>query len=107
MKMKITIDIPEEFHDEFLKDRFEDSLHRTICDIHCIAGQYEQETLTMLIKAFKDAEISNPAPMVRCLDCKHSTKWYGDKSRCFLWHDTGIDVFDDGFCSYGKKITEP
>ena len=42
-------------------------------------------------------------PVVRCKDCEHSEPWYGDKSRCFLWHETGIDVFNDGFCNYGKR----
>lgn len=41
--------------------------------------------------------------VVRCKDCKHSEPWYGDKSRCFLWHETGIDVFNDGFCNYGER----
>ena len=40
--------------------------------------------------------------IVLCKDCKHSEHWYGDKSRCFLWHESGIDVFDNGFCNYGK-----
>ena len=41
--------------------------------------------------------------IVRCKDCKHSEEWYGDKRRCFLWHESGIDVFEDGFCNYGKR----
>lgn len=41
--------------------------------------------------------------VVRCKDCKNSEPWYGDKSRCFLWHETGIDVFNDGFCNYGER----
>ena len=44
----------------------------------------------------RDSEI------VRCKDCKHSEHWYKDKYRCFFWHETGIDVFEDGFCNYGK-----
>lgn len=44
-----------------------------------------------------------PDAVVRCKDCKHSEPWYGDKSRCFLWHETGIDVFNDGFCNYGER----
>ena len=40
--------------------------------------------------------------VVRCKDCENSKHWYGDKRRCFLWHESGIDVFDDGFCNYGK-----
>lgn len=41
--------------------------------------------------------------VVRCKYCKHSEHWYGDKRRCFLWNETGIDVFEDGYCSYGKR----
>lgn len=41
--------------------------------------------------------------VVRCKDCKHAEPWYSDKSRCFLWHESGIDVFQDGFCNYGEK----
>lgn len=41
--------------------------------------------------------------IVRCKECKHSEHWYGDKSRCFLWQETGIGVFDNGFCNYGER----
>lgn len=44
--------------------------------------------------------------VVLCRDCKHSEHWYADKSRCFLWHESGIDVFNDGFCNYGEKREE-
>jgi hypothetical protein len=44
--------------------------------------------------------------IVRCKYCKHSEEWYGDKRRCFLWNENGIDVFEDGYCSYGKKENE-
>lgn len=44
--------------------------------------------------------------IVRCKDCKHSEHWYSDKRRCFLWHETGIDVFEDGFCNYGERRSE-
>ena len=40
--------------------------------------------------------------VVRCKDCKHSEYWYGNKYRCFMWQENGIDVFEDGFCNYGK-----
>ena len=55
--MKILIEIPKEFENHFKEDRFEDSLHRLNADAHCLAGNYEQETLIMLIKAFKNAKI--------------------------------------------------
>ena len=41
--------------------------------------------------------------IIRCIDCKYSEHWYGDKRICFLWHESGIDVFNDGFCNYGKE----
>lgn len=50
-----------------------------------------------------DAPRVDAVEVVRCKYCKHSEHWYGDKSRCFLWSETGIDVFEDGYCSYGKR----
>ena len=44
--------------------------------------------------------------IVRCKDCKHSEFWYRDKRRCFLWHEEGIDVFEDGFCNYAERRTD-
>ena len=41
--------------------------------------------------------------IVRCENCENSEPWYRDKSRCFLWYEDGIDVFNDGFCSYGTE----
>ena len=43
------------------------------------------------------------AELIRCKDCKHSEPWYRDKRRCFLWAETGIDVWDDGYCNYAEK----
>ena len=54
--MKIVIEIPEEFEVHWILDCFEDSLHRLSADTHLLAGNYEQETAKMLIKAFKNAE---------------------------------------------------
>lgn len=55
--------------------------------------------------SFSDTAIPfvDAVPVVRCWECKHSKKWYADKSMCYLWHEDGIDVFNDGFCSYGKR----
>lgn len=44
--------------------------------------------------------------IIRCMDCKHSEHWYRDKARCFLWHEEGIDVFEDGYCSYAERRTD-
>lgn len=45
----------------------------------------------------------NAEPVVRCKDCKHSHPWYADRRICELWAETGVDVFNDGFCSYGER----
>ena len=47
-----------------------------------------------------------PEAIIRCKDCKHCEHWYGDKGICYLWHDSGIDVFGDGFCNYGERKTD-
>lgn len=54
----------------------------------------------------EDYPAADVRPVVFCRDCKHSTPWYSNKSRCFLWHEDGIDVFNDGFCNYGEKREE-
>ena len=51
-------------------------------------------------------DISTEPEIIRCKDCKYSEKWYRDKSRCFLWNEDGIDVFDAGFCNYAKRRTD-
>ena len=43
--MKIIFEIPKEFENHFLQD------------VHCLAGNYEQEIIIMLIKVFKNAKI--------------------------------------------------
>ena len=53
----ITIDIPTIFEYEFNSDRFENTFRRMKADAHCLAGNYETETIEMLIVAFKNAEI--------------------------------------------------
>ena len=44
--------------------------------------------------------------IIQCKECKHSEHWYRDKRRCFLWHETGIDVYEDGFCNYAERRTD-
>ena len=53
-----------------------------------------------------DLPAADVRPVVLCRDCKHSEPWYADKLRCFLWHESGIDVFNDGFCNYGEEREE-
>lgn len=48
--MKMLLDIPEEFENDFSKDRFSDALSRLSADVHLITGNYEQETAAGLFK---------------------------------------------------------
>lgn len=62
------------------------------CDISDTIDYFLDEAISPTVDA---------VPVVRCKHCRHSTEWYGDKRRCFLWHENGIGVFEDGYCSYG------
>lgn len=55
--MKIQIQIPKEYESHFSEDKFEDSLRRLSADAHFLAGNYERELATMLVKAFKESKI--------------------------------------------------
>lgn len=55
--MWITIKIPEEFEEHFYRDSFKDSLLRLSMDAHSLAGNYEKETILMLIEALENAII--------------------------------------------------
>ena len=44
--------------------------------------------------------------IIRCKDYKYCEHWYADKGRCFLWYDTGIGVFEEGFCNYAERRTD-
>jgi gas vesicle protein len=73
--MRIEIEIPKEFEEHFKQDRFEDTLHRLSADAHLLAGNYEQETAIMLIKAFKESKTTyNLEKVVEELEEKQG-KW--------------------------------
>ena len=54
-------------------------------------------------KYLRELPSADVVQVVRCKDCKHSEHWYRDKARCFLWHEEGIDVFENGYCSYAER----
>ena len=58
------------------------------------------------IKRELDKLPSAKTEIIRCGECKHSEHWYRDKARCFLWHEEGIDVFEDGYCNYAEQKGE-
>lgn len=55
--LKVTIEIPSAFAEEFKDNRFENTLRRLSADAKSIAGNYEKETANMLIKAFSRATV--------------------------------------------------
>ena len=86
------------------------SLPRWVIDSN---GEYQPvdvSTSSMIDPDDAVSAIENLPPVqseiIRCKDCKHSEFWYRDKRRCFLWHEEGIDVFEDGFCNYAERRTD-
>ena len=61
--------------------------------------------INKVVSKIKDLPSAQPE-IIRCKDCKHSEHWYKDKRRCFLWYETGIDVFEDGYCNYAERRTD-
>ena len=57
-KMKIIIDIPNEFTGDYIADKFKDFFSRVVADIDCkgLCGNYEKEIAEMFIKAFENSE---------------------------------------------------
>lgn len=64
-----------------------------------------EDAVTALCGYLMDLPAAQPE-IIRCKECKHSEHWYKDKRRCFLWHETGIDVFEDGYCNYAEGKEE-
>lgn len=99
--MKVTIDIPKEFEDHWKDDRFEDSLSRLKADAHCLAGNYEKETMSMLIKAFNNA--TDAVEVVRCKNCIHSHTDKDDDEDVYHCELTPGRAWHHGhFCSSGE-----
>lgn len=98
--MRIEIEIPKEFEKHFEQDAFEDALYRLRADAHLLAGNYEKETATMLIEAFKNGKPAYDVDKVveqmreeqEKLDtnmfAKESDDWYGQYCNGI---DEGID----------------
>ena len=91
--LKISLAIPEEFAEDYKKDRFEDALHRLAADAHLAAGRYEKEVAAMLIEAFAG---SKPAPA-----SKGKTIYTNDRAAGIL------EPIENLLCEYGVKIPSP
>lgn len=68
--MKLTIELPKEFEEHFLKDKFLDSLSRVEADLkfrkkdaYLLSGLYELELITQLKHSFSKAEVVDERPL--------------------------------------------
>lgn len=59
-----------------------------------------RSALLAMVDTQEDADV---VKVVRCRKCKHSHAWYADRRTCELWSETGVSVFNDGYCSYGER----
>lgn len=88
---------------EQLKQRYENALKWRGETVYYQRADGEVAAYLEAIMTVNKAPTVDAVPVVRCKDCEHSKHWYSDKRLCYLWSETGIDVFDDGYCSYGKR----
>lgn len=65
--MKITIDIPDKFINDYTADRFKDFFSRVAADIDNdgLCGNYEKETAEMFLKAFGESGRETNADRIR------------------------------------------
>ncbi len=73
--------------------------------LNALRKAHNPNTARMAISfsAVNSVPAADVRPVVLCKDCMNSTPWYRGKLLCYFWNeDDGHDVFQDGFCSYGK-----
>lgn len=93
---------------------FKNSIIGTHCAVNAIyrvpSAQPESSEvardIATIIENEMDMRVIAQTEIIRCKDCKYCEHWYADKGRCFLWHEGGIDVFEDGFCNYAERREE-
>ncbi len=87
-------------NDELISKKAAMEAHCELCEDKGLCGDICPD-----IEVFRLIPSAQPE-IIRCKECKYSEHWYRDKSRCFLWHEEGIDVFEDGFCNYAERRTD-
>lgn len=60
-KIIIVLELPDDFEEHYVRDKFEDSLERIRCDLACrsgeLSGLYEEELVGALIEGFKNSKM--------------------------------------------------
>lgn len=82
--MKVVIDIPKDFTEDYIADKFKDFFSRVIADIDNYkgmcgryeCGRYEKEIAEMFLKAFDDSE-----GKISC-NCKHGSNLRDNEPCC-------------------------
>ena len=59
--VKLTIDIPKGYENDFIADKFKDFFSRVIADINCdgMCGNYEKEIAEMFLEVFNNAIVGD------------------------------------------------
>ena len=104
--MRIEIEIPKEYEDDYNADRFSDFFSRAMIDIETMqgmCGRYEIETAKMLLNAFKESkEALNPEAIISELD--RQAKQYHRRAEEHKEYDAYNTVFSGKALSYEHSI---
>ena len=108
--MRFVIDIPEREFKSEIADHFQDFFmrlqaeiqHRLISNDTLVCGNYELETVEMLLKSFKNAtlEQESKTKIVTCKDCKH---WHDDGIMTTCDKNIGNGFTKDYYCTDGER----
>lgn len=88
---------------EKLDHQFRDSTKKTDSERVSLLEQEKSNSFSKEPPEDGIHEMNCIPTLIRCKNCAHSTEWYGQKRRCFLWHEDGIDVWEDGYCNYADR----
>lgn len=77
--MEIKINIPNNFTDDYIGDKFKDFFSRVIADIDCngMCGRYEEEIAEMFLKAFDESIEAN-----NTCNCQHNSNSRDNEPCC-------------------------
>ena len=87
-----------------LDDKMDDAIYQAVVQIGINVDKDELlKALAYDRRQYQKGYNDRDREIIRCGECKNARPWYGDKSICDLWSEKGIDVFNDGYCNYGKR----
>lgn len=125
--MKLTIEIPKEFIQDFQKDKFAEFFGRVKADIDYegLCGLYEKETAEMLKEAFQHAECSDleidwhkvpiDTPILVKTTSSLNEQWQNrhfagfQNNKVYAWSDGGTSWTSSDMCpwDYAKLMQDP